>query len=221
MKKSRKEDGTFLRDDALRDADGGKPSLVSKKFPLGRLIFFVTNNIHKFNEARRALSQYNIAVAMLRLKPPEIQDDSLENIARASALEASNRTHLPVIVEDAGLFIDALKGFPGPYSSYVYRTIGKEGILKLLEGCGNRKARFKSVVAFCSPDLEIKCFKGVVEGRISGTVRGESGFGFDPIFEPDEIPGRTFGELSTDEKNMVSHRSRALRSFAEWYKMKL
>jgi len=194
--------------------------LASKRFPLGRLIFFVTNNIHKFNEARRVLSQYKIAVAMLRVKPPEIQDDDLEDIARASALEASNRTHLPVIVEDAGLFIDALKGFPGPYSSYVYRTIGKEGILKLLEDCDNRKARFKAVVVFCSPDLEMKCFRGAVEGKISRTIRGESGFGFDPIFEPDELPGFTFGELSVEEKNKISHRSRALRCFAEWYKMK-
>jgi len=195
--------------------------LVNKKFPLGRLIFFVTNNIHKFNEARRVLSQYNIAVAMLRVKASEIQDDNIENIAKTSALEASNKTQLPVIVEDAGLFIDALKGFPGPYSNYVYRTIGKEGILKLLEDCDNRKARFKSVVVFCSPDLEMKCFKGVVEGEISRTIRGKSGFGFDPIFEPKEISGRTFGELSIEEKNEISHRSRALRSFAEWYKMKL
>ena len=99
--------------------------MVNGGFPKGRLIFFVTNNIHKFNEARRVLSEYNIAVAMLRMKPPEIQDDNLENIAKFSALEASRRIRLPLIVEDAGLFIDALNGFPGPYSSYVYRTIGK------------------------------------------------------------------------------------------------
>ena len=195
--------------------------MISKHFPFGRLIFFVTNNIHKFNEARRVLAQYNIAVAMLRMKPSEIQDDDIENIAVASALEASNRTHLPVIVEDAGLFIDALKGFPGPYSNYVYRTIGKEGILKLLEDHDNRKARFKSMVAFCSPELGIKCFRGVVEGKISWDIRGESGFGFDPIFEPNELSGCTFGELSMDEKNKISHRSRALRRFAEWYKTKL
>ena len=195
--------------------------MVSEKFPLGRLIFFVTNNIHKFNEARKLLAQYGIAVAMLRMKPPEIQDDSIENIAKASALESSNKTHLPVMVEDAGLFIDALKGFPGPYSKYVYRTIGKEGILKLLKDCDNREARFKSVVAFCSSELGIKCFRGVVEGKISRDIRGESGFGFDPIFEPNEFSGRTFGELSIEEKNRVSHRSRALRSFAKWYKTQL
>jgi len=196
--------------------------MISKKFPLGRLIFFVTNNIHKFNEAREALAQYNIAVAMLRVKPAEIQDDDIEKIAKSNALEVSNKVRLPIIVEDAGLFIDALKGFPGPYSNYVYRTIGKEGILKLLERRGNRKARFKSVVVFCSPELGIKCFRGIVEGKISETAKGESGFGFDPIFEPKDFPKRTFGELSIEEKNKFSHRSRALRRFAEWYsKLKL
>jgi len=195
----------------------GRESQVSGRFPFGRLIFFVTNNIHKFNEARRVLSEYGIAVAMLRMKPPEIQDDELEEIARTSAVEASKRTGLPVIVEDAGLFIDALQGFPGPYSSYVYRKIGKEGILRLLRECDSRRARFKSVVAFCSPESEVKCFSGVVEGRISRSIRGRSGFGFDPIFEPQDDPSRTFGELSQEEKNRISHRSRALRRFAEWY----
>jgi len=192
--------------------------LVDEEFPIGRLIFFLTNNINKFNEARRVLSKYNISVAMLRIKPPEIQDDNLENIAKHSALDAFNKAWLPLIVEDAGLFIDALNGFPGPYSSYVYRTIGKEGILKLLKGCDNREAKFKSVVVFCGPGSKMKCFIGEVEGKISETARGKSGFGFDPIFEPKEFPESTFGELSIEKKNEVSHRSRALRGFAEWYK---
>jgi len=192
--------------------------MVNEGFPIGRLIFFLTNNINKFNEARRVLSKYDISVAMLRIKPPEIQDDDLEIIAKHSALGAFNKTRLPLIVEDAGLFIEALNGFPGPYSSYVYRTIGKEGILKLLEDRNDRKAKFKSVVVFCGSNYVMKSFIGEVEGEISETVRGKSGFGFDPIFEPKEFPGRTFGELSIEEKNEVSHRSRALRCFAEWYK---
>jgi len=77
------------RDDERKD--------VSGTFPLGRLIFFVTNNIHKFNEARMLLSKFNIATAMLRLKPPEIQDDNIENIAKTCALRASEETGLPVI----------------------------------------------------------------------------------------------------------------------------
>jgi len=184
----------------------------------GRLIFLVTRNIHKFNEARRVLAQYKIAAAMLRMGTIEVQSDYLEEVARFRALDAVKKSGLPIIVEDAGLFVRALKGFPGPYSSYVYRTIGSLGVLKLLEGVEERGAYFKSVVAYSCPKEGVKLFRGVVEGTIALEARGSSGFGFDPIFIPLEGDGRTFGEMTTDEKNRLSHRSRALRSFAEWYK---
>ena len=192
--------------------------MVDETFPKGRVIFMVTGNIHKFNEARKLLAGHEIATAMLRIKAPEIQDDALENIAKASVLAAVKKSNLPVIVEDAGLFIRALKDFPGPYSSYVFRTIGKEGILKLMRNIEDRYAQFRSVVAYCAPREPIKVFKGIVEGRITHEARGSSGFGFDPIFEPFEGQGETFGEMSITEKNRFSHRSRALRKFAEWYK---
>ena len=107
-----------------------------KQFPRGRVAFFVTSNIHKFNEARPILAEYKLATAMLKIEAVEIQDDSLENIAKTSAIDAVKNCGLRIIVEDAGLFVEALNGFPGPYSSYVYRTIGTRGILKLME---NRK----------------------------------------------------------------------------------
>jgi XTP/dITP diphosphohydrolase len=191
---------------------------MRKKFPWGRLIFFATGNVHKFNEARKVLAEQNVATAMLRIEASEIQDDNIENIAKASALDAGRRSRLPVIVEDAGLFVDALNGFPGPYSKFVYRTLGKKGIIKLLENHEDWGARFRSVVVFCSPRMALQCFDGVVEGRIAQEVRGSSGFGFDPIFEPTERPGRTFGEMALEEKNAISHRARALRRFAEWYR---
>ena len=191
---------------------------MRKGFPWGRLIFFATGNIHKFNEARKVLAEHSVAVAMLRIEASEIQDDDIENIANVASLDAARRSLLPVIVEDAGLFIDALNGFPGPYSKYAYRTIGKEGVVKLLENCEDRRARFRSVVAFCSPRTVPRCFHGVVEGRITERIRGSSGFGFDPIFEPTEKLGKTFGEMAVEEKNVLSHRACALRSFAEWYK---
>ncbi|MEM3041380.1 MAG: XTP/dITP diphosphatase [Nitrososphaerota archaeon] len=189
-----------------------------KQFPWGRLIFFATQNIHKFDEARRVLAEYGIAVAMLKAKASEIQDDDIGKIAEKGARDAAAESHLPVIVEDAGLFIEALGGFPGPYSSYVCRTIGTEGILKLLKGCENRKAQFRSVVAFCNREKIVKTFQAVVEGTIAEGARGSKGFGFDPIFEPLEHQGKTFAELEIEEKNRLSHRACALRKFAEWYK---
>jgi len=191
---------------------------IDANFPYGRLIFFATKNVNKFNEARRILAEYSISVAMIRAKTLEVQDDNIERIAEISAMNAAKETNLPVIVEDTGLFVEALNGFPGPYSSYVYRTIGIRGLLKLLWGVEERKAYFKSVVAFCNPEEKVKHFHGVVYGKIAEEAKGSGGFGFDPIFEPNEEPGKTFAEMTIEEKNRFSHRARALRKFAEWYK---
>ena len=186
----------------------------------GRVIFFATNNINKFNEARKVLGEYGIAAGMLRVKNLEVQSDSLEEIARASVADAFERCHLPIIVEDAGLFIEALSGFPGPYAAYVYKTIGNDGLLKLMRDIENRKARFQSVITYLSAKTESPiCFGGEVAGEIVEEEKRkdrESGFGFDPIFKPVNS-ARTFAEMDTAEKNKCSHRARALRKFAEWY----
>ena len=187
----------------------------------GRVIFFATNNINKFNEARKVLAEYKMAVCMLRVKTLEIQSESLEEIAKTSALEAFKHCNLPIIVEDAGLFIGALDGFPGPYAAYVYKTIGNRGLLHLMENVENRKAEFQSAVAHYSPELKSPiCFKGEVVGEITKEERKgdhKSGFGFDPIFKPANC-NKTFAEMSLADKNKHSHRAKALRNFAGWYK---
>lgn len=183
-----------------------------------KVTFFVTTNFHKFNEARRVLAEHGVATAMLRIEAIEIQEDNLEEIAKASVLDAVEKSGLPVLVEDAGLFIEVLKGFPGPYSSYVYRTLGTRAILKLMEGIDEREAYFYSVVAFCSPEDDSPiCFHGKVEGKIILKEQGNQGFGFDPIFEPKGGNGKTFAEMTTTQKNRLSHRAQALRKFARWY----
>lgn len=185
----------------------------------GKVAFFVTTNFHKFSEARRVLAEHGVAAAMLRIEAIEIQDDDLEEIAKTSVQDAVEKSGLPVLVEDSGLFIGVLKGFPGPYSSYVYRTLGTKGVLKLMEGIAKRNAYFCSVVAFYSPErASPKCFHGKVEGEITLKERGNQGFGFDPIFEPKGRVGRAFAEMTTTEKNRFSHRAQALRKFAAWYR---
>lgn len=186
----------------------------------GRVIFFATNNFNKFKEARMVFAEHKMAVGMLRVKTLEIQSDSLEEIAKASVLEAFKKCHLPLIVEDAGLFVESLNGFPGPYAAYVYRTIGNKGLLRLMRNVESRKAEFRSVVAYHSEDLESPlCFEGEVVGEIKkGERRGSkrSGFGFDPVFRPTNID-KTFAEMTVEEKNRYSHRAKALHRFAEWY----
>jgi len=186
-------------------------------FPRGRVAFFVTSNVHKFMEARPVLAEYGIATALLRFKALEIQDENMEKIAETSAAEASRECDLPVLVEDAGLFIEALNGFPGPYSHYVHQTIGTRGILKLMRDADQRAAHFRSVVAFCDTDGSLKTFHGEANGKIAEEERGSFGFGFDPVFEPSEAPGKTFAEMTLMEKGTYSHRAKALRKFAEWY----
>lgn len=185
----------------------------------GRVIFFATNNVSKFNEARKVLAEHRIAVGMLRVKGLEIQSNSLEEIAKTSVTDAFAKCHLPVIVEDAGLFVETLNGFPGPYTAYVYKTIGNKGLLKIMNNTDSRKAFFESAVAYNSAQLDAPlCFCGEIFGEITIQEKKENkaGFGFDPIFRPAHS-NKTFAEMTILEKNRYSHRAKALHKFAEWY----
>jgi XTP/dITP diphosphohydrolase len=147
------------------------------------------------------------------LERVEIQADDPADIA-AYSLKAVP-PGFPVAIEDAGVFIDRLGGFPGPYSSYVLERLGNPGILKLMEGEADRRARYLSAVAY-RDESGVHVFRGSVEGTIAQSIRGTNGFGYDPIFIPDEGNGSTFGEMSGREKNVISHRARAFRALAGW-----
>jgi XTP/dITP diphosphohydrolase len=188
-----------------------------------KLVFFATGNTNKFNEARCTLEAYGVTVGMLRLKGDEIQSESLQEIAEKSVLNAYRNSHLPIFVEDAGLFIDALEGFPGPYAAYVYKTIHNMGILKLMKHEKNRKAHFQSIISYCDAQNATKpiSFYGESKGEITQTERkepGKLGFGFDPIFQPISTD-KTFAQMTIKEKNHYSHRANAIRKFAEWFIM--
>lgn len=177
-------------------------------------IAYVTSNPNKARESVSILKEMNIEVEVVQLKILEIQSDDILEIAKFRAKEAYRQLRRPVIVEDAGLFIDALGGFPGPYSSYVFRTIGVNGILRLMKGVRKRGATFKSVVAFHN-GRRIQTFIGCVRGRISLEPRGSS-WGFDPIFEPEGLGGLTYAQLPPEVKNKVSHRRKALEKLANY-----
>ena len=206
------------------------------------MLRYVTTNEGKVREAR----EY-IACEPLAYDYTEVQSESIGTIAAHGAREAYARARDPVLVDDAGLFVDALSDFPGPYSSYVEDTLGIERVRRLVETEDDQRAKFRCVLAYCdgeefeaSPDPidrddravaatmdgedepsgdesgggpPVKLFEGVVRGRIVAS-RGDGGFGYDPIFEHD---GRTLAEMSTAEKNAISHRGRALAKFGEWY----
>lgn len=183
-------------------------------------ILFATSNPGKLEEARKVLAPMGFIVEGYDGKGTEIQADTTREVAAHTAMGAAARAGRPVIVEDAGLFVDGLKGFPGVYSAYALRTIGLDGLVRLLGGSRSRRASFVSSVAYCEPGGKPEVFDGSVRGTIALQPRGSRGFGFDPIFVPSGRR-RTFGELSIEEKCRVSHRSRALRKFAAWYSSRL
>ena len=179
------------------------------------MITFITGNEHKVKEAENIFKDYDIELEHIDLVYDELQG-TLEEVALSGAKYASRKLDRPVIVEDAGLFIKALKGFPGTYSHYVQDTLGNQGILKLMEDVSDRYAEFRSVIGYCAPNSEPKTFLGKVKGEIAVEERGDLGFAFDPLFYvPSE--GKTFGELTTEEKNQFSHRKNSLMKFIEWY----
>lgn len=179
-------------------------------------LIFITSNRGKFLEAQKLLRDFEIELEQVDLDVTEPQADSLEEVVRKCAEEASRVIKGGFIIDDSGLFIKSLNGFPGVYSSYVFRTIGYEGILKLLSGVADRSAYFETALAYGEQGGEIKIFRGRVDGEISTEARGENGFGFDPIFKP-LGSNLTFAEMSTEEKNRFSHRAKALTSFALWF----
>lgn len=180
-----------------------------------RKIIFVTGNKHKVEEARSILSPLGITVEQNNCGYPELQEDELEKIAAFGAEWAANKLGSEVIVDDSGLFIQALGGFPGPYSAYVFDTLGNDRILKLMDGDTDRNAVFRCAIGYCVPGEKARVFTGEVKGDISIEGSGNAGFGYDPIFA---VGGRTFGEMGEEDKNRLSHRYRALLKFAEWLK---
>lgn len=169
-------------------------------------VHFVTSNPAKLAEVQAYLATASIEVRPVVRRLPEPQADQLEPVVQAK-LAATEDIAGRVLVEDSGLFVDALGGFPGPYSSYAYRTVGVAGLLKLLAD-RPRGARFRTVVGLRTDGRSL-LFEGEVAGTIATGARGTHGFAFDPVFEPNG-GRRTFAEMSLEEKNAHSHRARAL-----------
>lgn len=186
------------------------------------IIFFVSNNIHKYSEIKSILHDRttDLDINFYKQNIIEIQDDQIEKIAIEKAKSAYNTVKRPIIIEDDGLFINSLNGFPGQYSSYVFKSIGNRGILRLLEGSRDRSAFFKSIFVY-NNGIIVKVLSGQINGKISSTIT-DGGWGYDPIFIPfnnhDNHHNKTFAELSkTNKKNELSHRSIALDKFVKWF----
>ena len=186
-------------------------------------IVFATNNAHKLGGLRTMLAGRFRVVGLAdigcRDDIPE-DADTFEGNALAKAQWVFDHYGLDCIADDSGLEVDALGGEPGIHSAR-YAGAGHDDaannalLLSRLEGAGDRSARFRTVIAMVRKGRQPMYFHGTVEGRILEAPRGESGFGYDPLFVP-EGWDKTFAEASADEKNSVSHRGRAVRELCRY-----
>lgn len=157
-------------------------------------------------------------------RPADVPDvdetgETLEENAHLKAVALVEATGCAAVADDTGLEVLALGGAPGVYSA---RFAGEHAsyadnvakLLSAMEGVGDRRARFRTVALARFPDGREVIAEGVVDGVITPAARGDGGFGYDPVFQPDEGDGRTYAELTLEEKNALSHRGRAFRALA-------
>lgn len=191
--------------------------ILKKKMNLSKNpeISFISSNKHKYQEIKVIFEQNSkIQVEHIQKHLNEIQSDNLEEIAIFSLknifIDSDKKYYF---VEDSGLFIKSLNGFPGPYSSYVFNKLGNEGILKIMRNIEVREAYFQSTIAL-KTNTRIITFTGIIRGQISVKI-SESGWGYDPIFIIDSEFPNTFGDLGK-KKDTVSHRYHATRKLIKY-----
>ena len=181
-------------------------------------VTFVTGNQKKLEELTRILAtaegkEFPFHLTNKKVELSELQGKP-EEIAKEKCSLAAKEVGGAVITEDTSLCFNALGGLPGPYIKWFLESCGHEGLNKLLKGYQDKTAYAQTVVAFCAgPDKDPIVFVGQTAGTIV-MPRGRLDFGWDPIFEPQEgVGGKTYGEMTKEEKDSISHRSRALEKF--------
>lgn len=189
-----------------------------------REIVFATNNKNKLAEMRQIMDGLYRVLSLEELGCHEdiVEDaDTIQGNAKIKADFITNKYHVNCFADDTGLEVEALNGAPGVYSA---RYAGEHctyqdnvnKMLNAMQGSENRKAAFRTVIAL-NLDGETYYFEGRCDGQITTEQRGEQGFGYDPIFQPDGFD-KTFAELGSEVKNSISHRGRATRKLIEFLK---
>jgi len=174
-------------------------------------LVFVTTNEGKRREAEAVLG---LALSHRGIDLVEPQSLDLHEVVRFKAAAAHEAMGVPVLVEDTGLELLGLDGFPGPLIKWLLASVGAQGIAIMAHAFGDTRAVARCLT--CATDgAETVVGEGVVMGTIAGEPRGAGGFGWDSVFVPDDGDGRTYGEMTDDEKNAMSHRQKAFVALRE------
>lgn len=186
-------------------------------------LLIATHNAHKLAEIRAVLNMSGVEIIGMDEFPdvPEVVEDGDTFAANAikKAVEVAKATGLRTMADDSGLEVDALDGAPGIYSARYAGAPSNDvanncKLLSALEGIANRAARFRCVIAVAEPDGSAKTVDGCCEGQIGRELKGENGFGYDPLFTPVGY-NKTFAELGDEIKNKISHRAMALSAVSD------
>lgn len=174
------------------------------------MIQFITGNKNKFKEIKAVIPN----IKQLDIDLPEIQETDSKAIIREKLLEAMKHHKGEFIVEDTSLHFEHLNGFPGPLIKWLLKSIGNEGISEMINKLGNNRAQAITRIGYAKSPEEIYFFEGIVDGAITD-LRGESNFGWEPIFLPDGY-NKTYAEMTFEEKNAISMRYLAAKQLKEF-----
>ncbi|NQV08952.1 non-canonical purine NTP pyrophosphatase [Candidatus Woesearchaeota archaeon] len=175
---------------------------------------FVTGNKYKVMEAKAILGKHGIEVVQVKLEKEEPKEFDLKKVAEMNALFFSKKLGEPVMVEDTGLFFHEYKNFPGNHPKLMYETLGYKGLLKLMDGVKDRRAEFRTVVAWCD-GKKVKSFVGSVLGEVTNKIHGEK----DDVMPYEriiKIDGEPVTYMSREKKNRISHRAKAFMQLGEY-----
>ena len=178
-------------------------------------INLVTSNLGKVKEFKAILGN-SIKINHIELEYRELRSDDPEEITKDAAKRVAEELKKPIVVEDSGLFIEALNDFPGTCSAYIHKRIGLKGILKLMENIDDRTCCYRSAVGYCEPGKAPISFFGEEKGTVAKEVNGNYGFGHDPIFIP-ENSKEPYGEIDNCE-NLKRFRKIAVEKLKNYLK---
>ncbi|WP_412551346.1 RdgB/HAM1 family non-canonical purine NTP pyrophosphatase [Shimia sp. MIT910701] len=199
---------------------------MTRKFE-GDQLLVATHNAGKLAEITEILAPHGVSVVGagdMDLPEPEETEDSFVGNARIKAHAAAKATGLPALSDDSGITIDALDGAPGVYTADWAETDNGRDFMKAMTRANDeitakgsdapRSAQFRCTLVLAWPDGHDEVFEGVMAGDLVWPIRGDGGFGYDPMFMPDGYDV-TCAEMPKEEKNQISHRGRALKAFVE------